>query len=550
MADHANNALKRSHPEGDESMSQKRARSNHGSPAPANPTVDINKKIAEAKAKAEAVRARLQERLGSGTPPASPMESSPTPPAPPPVSSGMSKLEQMKAKIAAAAAKRSNPPSNFDDDSQAHGGLYTGLHPALSEPTPDFSQSRQDNKTGSQARRGKQLDLSGPSIEEIKNNPYYDPSLGPKAKPRASRPLVFNPQGKYIQQGSAIRRQEQLEAMKRRIAERARQAGIDEDPDVDKGFLVPEPPAIEWWDECLVNGDSYDATDNPANLKIGTPDSLVTHYIQHPIQLAPPQDSLKLIQKPMYLTKKEQAKVRRQRRMADLKEEQAKIRLGLVPAPPPKVKKSNLMRVLGEQAVKDPTAVEARVTQEIEERRLKHEAENAARKLTKEQRREKLASQQEKDAAMGIYVSVYRIDSLANGRNRFKINKNAEQNKLTGICVLNPKMNLVIVEGGKHSVNNYRKLMLNRIDWTDNPGPSPRISLTKTEDEKGEPRDFSQNSCDMIWQGQAKARVFRKWLGDRICETEADAKETLSRTKMDNFWNLARSFKQGQAMNT
>ena len=106
---------------------------------------------------------------------------------------------------------------------------------------------------------------------------------------------------------------------------------------------------------------------------------------------------------------------------------------------------------------------------------------------------EKLATQQEKDAALGIFISVYRIDSLASGRNRFKVSKNAEQNALTGVCIMHPKLNLVIVEGGKHSVNNYRKLMLNRIDWTENPGPNGSDEgrnegqpiWLSTEDEKG-----------------------------------------------------------------
>lgn len=84
------------------------------------------------------------------------------------------------------------------------------------------------------------LDLSGPSLEEIKNNPYFDPSLGPKAtvaKPRQSRQLIFNQKGKYMQQAAALRRQAQLEAMKKRIAERARMAGIDEDLDVERKEL-------------------------------------------------------------------------------------------------------------------------------------------------------------------------------------------------------------------------------------------------------------------------------------------------------------------------
>ena len=552
--------------------------------APASGKVDIEKMVAEARAKAEAVRARLQAAKGitpSPTPAAS--SASPTPPA---ASSAMSRLEQMKARVAAATGRANAaaqqrivptpapqpPPFEDEDDgsSRARGGLDVGLHPALLADTLEYrggkgrqtSQSK-GRRTESPATAGRPdragLDLSGPSLEEIKNNPYFDPNLGPKAtvaKPRQTRQLIFNQKGKYIQQAAALRRQAQLEAMKKRIAERARQAGIDEDLDVEKAFLVPAPPAIEWWDEGLVDGEDYSAIENDQNLKIDTPDSIITVYVQHPVLLDPPQEKLLPAQKPMYLTPKEQAKIRRQRRMADLKEQQAKIRLGLEPAPPPKVKKSNLMRVLGEQAVKDPTAVEARVNREIAERREKHETANAERKLTKEERRDKLARQQESDAEKGIFMTVYRIDSLANGRNRFKISKNAEQNALTGVCVMHPRFNLVIVEGGSHSINNYRKLMMNRIDWTENAGPGAvregnreaQASWLAAEDEQtGDLKDLSTNTCDLVWEGQVKGRAFRKWLGARICETDSQAKDVLARAKLENFWVLAKSAKQSES---
>ena len=136
--------------------------------------------------------------------------------------------------------------------------------------------------------------------------------------------------------------------MKKRIAEQTRKAGIDDDLDVEKNFVVEAPPPLEWWDEGLINGDSYDRIEDPSSLKIDSPDSIVTEYIQHPVALEPPQERQAPAPKAMFLTSKEQAKIRRQRRMAELKEMQAKIRLGLVPAPPPKVKKGNLMRVLGD----------------------------------------------------------------------------------------------------------------------------------------------------------------------------------------------------------
>ncbi|PWY66438.1 U4/U6 small nuclear ribonucleo protein [Aspergillus heteromorphus CBS 117.55] len=585
MADVSGSALKRPHPEDEDNNSQKRPRSNHGSPmpaqgAPAKAPVDIQKMVAEARAKAEAVRARLQAAKGL-TPSSTPAASSPSP-TPPAASPAMSRLEQMKARVAAATGRASAaaqqrpvatptppppPPFEEDDGSRARGGLDVGLHPALLADLEyrggkgrQGGQSKGGRRTDSPATAGRAgLDLSGPSLEEIKNNPYFDPSLGPKAtlaKPRQTRQLLFNQKGKYIQQGAALRRQAQLETMKKRIAERARQAGIDEDLDVEKSYLIPAPPAMEWWDENLMTGSDYSALDDEQNLRIDTPDSIITQYIQHPVLLDPPQEKLLPAQKPMFLTPKEQAKIRRQRRMADLKEQQAKIRLGLEPAPPPKVKKSNLMRVLGEQAVKDPTAVEARVNREIADRREKHETTNAERKLTKDERRDKLARQQEADAEKGILMTVYRIDSLANGRNRFKIGKNAEQNALTGVCVMHPRFNLVIVEGGAHSINNYRKLMMNRIDWTENAGPGAvregnreaQASWLAAQDEKtGDLKDLSANTCDLVWEGQVKTRAFRKWLGARICETDSQAKDVLARAKLESFWALAKSSRQSES---
>ncbi|EEP82342.1 conserved hypothetical protein [Uncinocarpus reesii 1704] len=564
MADAPGGSLKRPYVGDDENNAHKRPRSQQGSPAPTSrngegaPKIDIQKAIAAARAKAEAVRARLQAQTGASP---APMATSASPsPAPSSASPGLSKIEQMKARVAAATGRVNAssqqlkaqpppliPPAPMDEGlSRARGGLDVGLHPALLGDTgpdgrsarskqaiqPKFATTMANRRTESPIpiAKGKQLDLSGPSIEETRNNPYFDPSLGTKtalARPRYSRQLIFNQKGKYIQQAAALRRQAQLEAMKKRIAERARQAGIDEDLDVEKAFLVPAPPAIEWWDEALVNGNDYSAIDDPNNLKIDSPDSVITVYIQHPVLLEPPQEKNIPPAKPMYLTPKEQAKIRRQRRMADLKEQQAKIRLGLEPAPPPKVKKSNLMRVLGEEAVKDPTAVEARVNREIAERAEKHMADNEARKLTKEGRHEKLAKQQEKDALKGIYVTVYRVDSLANGRHRFKIS-------------------------GYHSINAYKKLMLNRIDWTENAGPNAvregnreaLASWLAAEDEKtGELKDLSLNTCTLVWEGEEKTRAFRKWLGARVARLMRRAKDMLTRAKMESFWTLAKSMK-------
>jgi U4/U6 small nuclear ribonucleoprotein PRP3 len=586
MADAAK--LKRPHPEDDSTTHDgKRARSNNGSPVPtsngstAAPKPDIQKMVAEAKARAEAIRAKHASALG-GIPSAA---------SAPAAGSAMDRMAQLKARVAAATgrasaiasskpeAPRQPPPTTYaqlmgeDGFTKARGGLDVGLHPALMGESqqdgrgnkargamqPKFSTTMGNRQTESPAPAAKkaQLDISGPTAEEIKANPYYDASLGPKntvVKGRKSRELVFNLKGKYIAQAAALRRQAQLEAMKKRIAEHSRKAGVEEDLDAEKAFLVPEPPKIEWWDEGLVNGSSYDAISDPSNLKIDTEDSIITVYIQHPVLLEPPQEKIIPAAKPMFLTSKEQAKLRRQRRMAELKEQQAKIRLGLEPAPAPKVKKSNLMRVLGEEAVKDPTAVEARVNREIAERKEGHEEMNEERKLTKDEKVKKREKQQEEDAARGIHVRVYKIDTLANGKQRYKIGINAEQNKLTGVCVMHPKMCIVVVEGGEHSIRNYEKLMEQRIKWAENDEPN-RVKEGNKEaleewleavDEHGELKDLSLNRCECIFKGEEKRRAFWKWWGMRACETEAKAKEVLAKGHMDSFWNVAKNF-QGMA---
>jgi U4/U6 small nuclear ribonucleoprotein PRP3 len=341
--------------------------------------------------------------------------------------------------------------------------------------------------------------------------------------------------------------------MKRRIAEQARKAGLEEDRDVEKAFVVEAPPDLEWWDEGLIDGKDY--SNIPQSMKLTTPDSIVTLYIQHPVAIEPPQDKLAPEPKPMYLTPKEQQKLRRQRRMMELKEKQAKIRLGLEPAPPPKVKKSNLMRVLGEEAVKDPTAVEARVNREIAARFEKHMQANEERKLTKEQRREKLAANQAKDAAKGIHLLVFKIGSLANGQHRYKISINATQLGLSGVCIMHPRFNLVIVEGGEHSINNYKKLMLRRIDWTESlpsrerdAGPAAGTGgqgaavkeWLKAEDEKGQLKDLSANKCVLVFEGEVKAPMFKKW-GSKVCETDQEAREFLAQRKMESFWTQAKN---------
>ncbi|KHN97841.1 U4/U6 small nuclear ribonucleoprotein Prp3 [Metarhizium album ARSEF 1941] len=459
------------------------------------------------------------------------------------------RLAALKARVAAATGA-----------SRANGTINSTLEYSRSRnPSPNtrdlstkLAQSRAQQHVGQSSHRIPAVNnhTVGQVVQnDVVNNPYLDQHLAYQSaggRPRESRRLVFNQKGKYIQQANALRRQAALEAMKKRIAEQTRKAGINEDLDVEKNFVIEQPPVVEWWDEGLIDGNSYEQVESLGSLRLMTPDSIVTEYIQHPVALQPPQDRHLLENKAMFLTSKEQAKIRRQRRMTELKEMQAKIRLGLIPAPPPKVKKGNLMRVLGDVAVKDPTAVEARVNREIAERHQTHIKSNEDRKLSKDQKKEKLSKNQQRDSDKGIHLLVFKISSLANGQHRYKIGMNATQLALSGICIMHPKFNLVIVEGGAWSIGKYKKLMLNRIDWTENSPsrsrddkPNSGRDWLQAENQYGALKDMSLNECKLVFEGEQKARAFRRW-SSKVCETDAEAREALARAKLETFWSLAK----------
>lgn len=487
-----------------------------------------------------------------------PTTATPSPPPPSDINERLAAAKKKALEISQRRGPAPSPPVREETTIKSRGGLNVGIHPSLLQQPDSASRTTQRGTKPQDTSKPK----ANPYLEETQNSwdvgaarkadPSYDASLSTAAKARKSRALLFNQKGKFIAQANALRQQEKLEEMRLRMQEESRKKAIEEA--TEKSYLVPAPPDVEWWDEGLLTTPNYDTLDisDPNTLNF----AVITPYIQHPVLLAAPQDSRAPPAKPMFLTKDEQKKVRRQRRMADHKEEQAKIRLGLVPPPPPKVKKSNLMRVLGQEAVKDPTAVEARVNREIAQRAADHEARNEAAALTKDQRHEKLAAQQEGDAAKGIHVAVFRIDNLSYGKHRFQISKNAEQNSLTGMTIFNPGFNLVIVEGGVHSVSAYKKLMLNRIRWTENAMPNSiargegssnnnregqEAEFLRATDDKGRLKDLRENKCVLVFEGEERERVFKRWFPYRVCETDGEAKDMLGRYKMENMWTLAQS---------
>ncbi|KAH8712232.1 pre-mRNA processing factor 3-domain-containing protein [Phaeosphaeriaceae sp. PMI808] len=489
-------------------------------------------KPADALAAARAKAAEIAARFAAKKTEAATNGASPIPAAPAgtdAASTSAARLEAMKARLAAVR------------------GEMKSTAPDSTAPKFPTTQGNRRSETPVVEAKTKTpvAKVNQPQDEELEN-PYYDPKSAGQVRGRVPRAIVFNEHGKYLDQASKLRAQSRLEQIKKMLALQARRAGLDENS--ERGFLVQQPPDIEWWDEGIVSEKTYECINEPEKVKIDSEDSIITIYVQHPPLLKAPQDQRLVEVKPMYLTTKEQQKLRRMRRAADLKEHQAKVRLGLEPPPPPKVKRGNMMRVMGEQAIADPTAVEMLVESQIQQRNDDHVTANQDRKLSKEQQHAKLAANQAKDAQKGLHMCVFKINTLAYGKHRYQIDLNAKQLSLSGVTIFNPELNLVIIEGGLHAVTKYKKLMLQRINWQDNAPPTETQADKQASDprwmhatdEQGNLKDHSSNKCILIFEGEVKQHSFRRW-GSKMCETAGEARELLARSKLDSLWALANS---------
>uniref|UniRef100_A0A8C2WK23 U4/U6 small nuclear ribonucleoprotein Prp3 n=1 Tax=Cyclopterus lumpus TaxID=8103 RepID=A0A8C2WK23_CYCLU len=359
--------------------------------------------------------------------------------------------------------------------------------------------------------------------EDLESTSYFDQRVSITPAQRLRRGFKFHDQGRFEKIAQRIRTKAQLERLQNEIAQAAKKTGIQASTKL--ALIAPKKvigdgsvPHIEWWDSYIL----------PYNLELFG----VTNLVEHPAQISPPVDTDKPVTLGVYLTKKEQKKLRRQTRREGQKEVQEKVRLGLMPPPEPKVRISNLMRVLGTEAVQDPTKVEAHVRAQMAKRQKVHEDANAARKLTAEQRKEKNVKRLKEDLSDGVHIAVYRIRNLHNPAKKFKVEANANQLYLTGTVVLHRDVNLVVVEGGPKSQKKFKKLMLHRIKWEEH--------NSKRDDPDADDDTKRNNKCWLIWNGTAKERNFGE-MKFKQCPTENMAREHFKKHGTEHYWDLALS---------
>lgn len=265
----------------------------------------------------------------------------------------------------------------------------------------------------------------------------------------------------------------------------------------------------------------------------------LTIYVEHPRPIEPPAEAAPPPPQPLKLTKKEQKKLRTQRRLAREKEKQEMIRQGLIEPPKPKVKMSNLMKVLGSEATQDPTKLEMEIRSAAAEREQAHIDRNIARKLTPSERREKKEKKLFDDPNnLETIVSVYKINDLSHPKARFKVDANAHENRLTGCAVISESISVVVVEGGPKSIKRYGKLMLRRIDWA-------AVVKNEDEDQEEENEDATINKCLLVWQGNVAKPCFHRF-SIHECRTEAAARKVFSDAGVGHYWDLAVNFREDQ----
>ncbi|CAG8645433.1 16052_t:CDS:2, partial [Acaulospora morrowiae] len=429
------------------------------------------------------------------------------------------------------------------------GGLRVEAHPALLldqsgkldlkraaalMPKPNFATVKANQRAAPAASKQELKVAASEEMTDVTQNPYFDPRAGNIAPQRRIRKrFKFVSKGKYETLGNQMRAQAKLEKLKSEIAESVKKAGMEAELDsLDKAIKVLN---------ILILALTKTYNDIDAGLtKIEDEDSLITWFVQHPVPIKPPGYNGPPPPKPLILTKKEQKKLRKQRRLELQKEKQDKIRLGLLPPDQPKVKLSNLMRVLTNDAIQDPTMIEAKVRKEMQKRHETHLKANEERKLTDEQKREKRKRKLEEDSKKATIICVFKVNDLSHPKMKFKVDTNAQQLGLTGTVIINPNFAVIIVEGGPKAIKSYKKLMLRRIDWSDTTRLGEASGDQATEEQMV---PVKKNKCSLIWEGEVKEHRFKGfWF--KTCLTEKMARDYLKKHKGEHYWDLAAKYSE------
>lgn len=382
-------------------------------------------------------------------------------------------------------------------------------------------------------------------------NPHFDPRMGiDKTKLLRPKKMTFQfvEEGKWSKEAEIIKLKSQFgEAQAREFkAKQAQLAKAKAEPDINPNLIEvseriitkekPKDPIpdVEWWDVPLLDSGTYGNITEGGLAEDILKKEKITLYVEHPRPIEPPAEPAPPPPQPLKLTQKERKKLRTQRRLATEKNRQEMIRQGLLEPPKPKVKMSNLMKVLGSEATQDPTRLEMEIRSAAAEREQAHVDRNIARKLTPAERREKKERKLFDDNnTLETIVSVYKVNDLSHPQTRFKVDVNAQENRLSGCAVISEGICVVVVEGGSKSIKRYQKLMLKRINWA--------AAVKEENHDEDDDEEKPKNKCVLVWQGSVAKSSFHRFLVHE-CRTENAARKVFSDAGVGHYWDLSVNF--------
>lgn len=350
------------------------------------------------------------------------------------------------------------------------------LHPLLRGDGPVVGDKKR-------AKKGPpEVSVASNTKDGFNVNPYYDPrsemgggwerERGPKKTLNLDQQLaVANHQEERTLLAVLDQRQREQAAEDEAYQQRVRQGLVVDTKRGEDGWVPMRPDWVEWWDQEYV-GSRYPYQEgrlDMAKTTIGGPadeENPITIYVEHPVPVASEWTSKAAEEGRVYLTKKEKKRIRRNRRFEAMRDHQDRVKLGLEEAPKNKIKVKNMMSVLTNESIRNPTEVEARIRAEAQERERAHEEANAERKLTRDERQAKRQRKLDADRARGLFRNVYVVAQGYNKKARYKMEVNGDQMGVLGVCCVLGEKVLIIAEGGERAVDKYETVVMRRIGWT------------------------------------------------------------------------------------
>ncbi|MDP2439046.1 MAG: pre-mRNA processing factor 3 family protein [archaeon] len=242
-------------------------------------------------------------------------------------------------------------------------------------------------------------------------------------------------------------------------------------------------------------------------------EAVITDLVHHPAVLPLPSHLAQTENAgpmPSYLTKAERLKWKRRVTQETEKQKRVEISLGLREAPAPRVRLSNLHRVLGPEASQRPTEVLEEVVREVQGRVDEHHAQNQARKLTKDERKAKRISKMQQDQAAGLFARVLVAGPCEAAKMHFKLKKLAQKWLLSGVLLkMSPERSLVLIEGGCRGLEKWTRWQTSRDE-----------------------------GCRMVWHGSIEHAAYRAF-SIHLVDSPVKALKILTDHGVPHYWKLA-----------